>query len=385
MNLLITGAWRCTEEQLDAIKALGHQIVFMQNESDALPVDPQWVEGMVCNGLFLHHEIGLFSNLRFIQLTSAGYDRVPMEEVNRRGIRICNARGVYGIPMAEFAVSGVLRLYKNSRAMDAHQQQHAWIKERQLLELWGKQVTIVGCGNIGQECAKRFAAFDSKVIGVDIFEAELPHIEKMCHISRLKEVLPQSDVVVLTLPLTEQTKNLFCEETFAVMKPGAVLLNFSRNELVDNEAVKAALASGQLKAYVVDFPSDDLLGVEKVIAIPHLGASTEESEENCASMAAAQLRDYLEVGSIHNSVNLPEVALGAPEGARILVIHENVPNTIAPITACISAEGVNINNLTNKSKKDMAVTVVDVPELPSDQAIANIKRLPGVFRVRTFG
>jgi len=102
-------------------------------------------------------------------------------------------------------------------------------------------------------------------------------------------------------------------------------------------------------------------------------------------MAAAQLRDYLEVGSIHNSVNLPEVQLGAPEGARILIIHENIPNTIAPITACVSAEGINITNLTNKSKKDMAVTVMDMPELPSDQAIANIKRLPGIFRVRTFG
>ena len=275
MNLLITGAWRCSDEQLDAIKALGHQIVFMQNESDALPVDPQWVEGMVCNGLFLHHEIGLFSNLRFIQLTSAGFDRVPMEEVNRRGIRIYNARGVYGIPMAEFAVSGVLRLYKNSRAMDAHQQQHAWIKERQLLELWGKQVTIVGCGNIGQECAKRFAAFDSKVIGVDIFEAELPHIEKMYHISRLKEVLPQSDVVVLTLPLTEQTKNLFCEETFAVMKPGAVLVNIARGGVVDLDALIAALQT-RLGGAVLDVfpqepldPESPLWDMENVLVSPH--------------------------------------------------------------------------------------------------------------------
>ena len=162
------------------------------------------------------------------------------------------------------------------------------------------------------------------------------------------------------------------------------MLNFSRNELADNDAVKDALSSGQLNAYVVDFPSDDLLGVEKVFAIPHLGASTPESEENCASMAAAELRDYLECGAIRNSVNLPDVQLSAPEAARVLVIHENVPNTIAPITACISAEGINITNLINKSRKEMAVTVIDLTELPSDQAIANIKRLPGIFRVRTF-
>jgi D-3-phosphoglycerate dehydrogenase len=168
------------------------------------------------------------------------------------------------------------------------------------------------------------------------------------------------------------------------MKPGAVLLNFSRNELAVNADVLAALESGQLGGYVVDFPSADLLGMEKVVAIPHLGASTPESEENCASMAAAQLRDYIEFGSIHNSVNLPEVPLGRPEEARVLIIHENIPNTIATITTCVSMEGINITNLTNKSRKDMAVTVIDVPELPSDQAIANIKRLPGVIRVRTF-
>lgn len=275
MNLLITGAWRCTGEQLDDIRALGHQIVFMQNESDDLPVDPQWVEGMVCNGLFLHHEIDLFPNLRFIQLTSAGFDRVPMEEVNRRGIRICNARGVYGIPMAEFAVSGVLRLYKNSRAMDDHQRQHSWIKERQLLELWGKQVTIVGCGNIGQECAKRFAAFDSKVVGVDIFEADLPNFEKLYHISRLQEVLPHSDVVVLTLPLTEQTRNLFDAAAFAAMKPGAVLVNIARGGVVDLDALIDALRT-RLGGAVLDVfpqepldPESPLWDMENVLLSPH--------------------------------------------------------------------------------------------------------------------
>lgn len=275
MNLLVTGAWRCTAQQLDEIRNMGHDIVFMQNESDALPVDPRWVEGMICNGLFLHHKIDLFTNLRFIQLTSAGFDRVPMEEVNGRGIAICNARGVYGIPMAEFAVGGVLQLYKQSRFFTENQKRREWVKHRGLLELWGKQVTIVGCGNIGQECAKRFAAFDCHVMGVDIFEAQLPNIEKMTHISKIKEVLPQSDVVVLTLPLTEQTHHLFSRETFAVMKPGAILVNIARGGVVDTQALTEAL-QGHLGGAVLDVFEEEPLNaqsplwdMENVLLTPH--------------------------------------------------------------------------------------------------------------------
>lgn len=275
MNILVTGAWKCTEEDLNTIAAMGHQVVFMQQEREALPVEPAWVEGMICNGLFLHHDMGLFPNLRFIQLTSAGFDRVPMDEVNRRGIRICNARGVYGIPMAEFAVSGVLQLYKQSRYFTENQKSHGWNKHRDLAELWGKQVAIVGCGNIGQECAKRFAAFDCRVVGVDIFEGELPNISKIYHISRLPEVLPDSDVVVLTLPLTEQTKHLFGADTFAAMKQGAVIVNIARGAVVDTEALIEALRSN-LGGAVLDVfeeePLDEhspLWDMNNVIVTPH--------------------------------------------------------------------------------------------------------------------
>lgn len=275
MNLLVTGAWRCTKEQLDQLRQKGHTVEFMQNESDPLPVDPQWVEGLVCNGLFLHHSIDLFTRLRFIQLTSAGFDRVPMAEVERRKIKICNARGVYGIPMAEFAVAGVLQLYKQSRFFAENQKSHGWNKHRGLLELWGRQVTIVGCGNIGQECAKRFAAFDCRVVGVDIFEAQLPNIEKMYHISRLQEVLPQSDVVVLTLPLTEQTRHLFNKEAFDGMKKGAILVNIARGGVVDTQALVSALDS-HLGGAVLDVfeqeplaPESPLWDMENVLVTPH--------------------------------------------------------------------------------------------------------------------
>ena len=275
MNLLVTDAWRCTPAQLDQLRQMGHTVEFMQNESDPLPVDPAWVEGLVCNGLFLHHSIDLFTHLQFIQLTSAGFDRVPMEQVQQRGIKICNARGVYGIPMAEFAVSGVLQLYKQSRFFAENQKTHGWNKHRGLLELWGKQVTVVGCGNIGQECAKRFAAFDCRVVGVDIFEAQLPHIDQMYHISKLQAVLPDSDVVVLTLPLTEQTHHLFRQEMFRAMKSGAILVNIARGGVVETQALVEAL-NGHLGGAVLDVfeqeplsPDCPLWDMENVLITPH--------------------------------------------------------------------------------------------------------------------
>ena len=269
----------------------------MQQESDSLPVDPAWVEGTVCNGLFLHHDISKFENLRFIQLTSAGFDRVPMEEVNRRGIKICNARGVYGIPMAEFAVAGVLQLYKQSRFFTENQKSHGWNKHRGLLELWGKQVAIVGCGNIGQECAKRFAAFDCRVVGVDIFEAELPNISKMYHISKLQEVLPHSDVVVLTLPLTEETKHLFGESAFAAMKKGAILVNIARGGVVDTKALIQALQD-HLGGAVLDVfeeeplsPDSPLWDMEQVLLTPHNSFVGDHNSQRLESVIFSNLKE----------------------------------------------------------------------------------------------
>lgn len=297
MNILVTGAWKCTEEDLNTIAAMGHQVVFMQQEREALPVEPAWVEGMICNGLFLHHDIGLFPNLRFIQLTSAGFDRVPMDEVNRRGIRICNARGVYGIPMAEFAVSGVLQLYKQSRYFTENQKSHGWNKHRDLAELWGKQVAIVGCGNIGQECAKRFAAFDCRVVGVDIFEGELPNISKIYHISRLPEVLPNSDVVVLTLPLTDQTKHLFNRDAFAAMKQGAVIVNIARGGVVDTQALIHALQT-RLGGAVLDVfeeeplnPENPLWDMDNAIVTPHNSFVGEGNSQRLADVILSNLKD----------------------------------------------------------------------------------------------
>ena len=237
MNLLITGAWNDGKNCIEKIKAMGHQVVFMQYEKDALPCAYDWVEGVVCNGLFLSHPIENFSNLRYIQLTSAGFDRVDMSYVTAHGIEIHNARGVYSIPMAEFALCGVLQLYKQAAFFRENQRQHLWEKHRGLSELCGKQVLIVGCGSVGNECAKRFTAFGCRVIGVDLFPREDSLYDRILPLEQLDEALKTTDVVVLTLPLTEQTKHLFNEERFDSLKSSAVLVNIARGAIVDTEAL----------------------------------------------------------------------------------------------------------------------------------------------------
>ena len=274
MNLLVTGAWGGAKEHIPELEALGHKVVFMQQERDALPCDPAWVEGVIGNGLFLYHPIESFPNLRYIQLTSAGFDRVPMEYVKARGIEIHNARGVYSIPMAEFAVAGVLQLYKQSRFFYENQKRHKWEKHRGLLELSGKTVLIVGCGDVGTECAKRFKAFDCKVIGVNRSARENPVFDEIQTMNRLNEVLTQADVVVLTLPLTDETRRLMNAERLALIKPGAVLVNIARGALLDTEALITALP--KLTGAVLDVFEEEplpetssLWNAENVILTPH--------------------------------------------------------------------------------------------------------------------
>ena len=237
MNLLITGAWNDGKNCMDEIKAMGHQVVFMQYEKDALPCAYDWVEGVVCNGLFLSHPIEYFSNLRYIQLTSAGFDRVDMSYVTAHGIEIHNARGVYSIPMAEFALCGVLQLYKQAAFFRENQRQHLWEKHRGLSELCGRQVLIVGCGSVGSECAKRFAAFGCRVTGVDLFPRMDSFYDRILPLGALDEALKSADVIVLTLPLTEQTKHLINDERIDLLKSTAVLVNIARGAIVNTDAL----------------------------------------------------------------------------------------------------------------------------------------------------
>ena len=275
MKLLVTGAWKYTQEQLNTLETMGHSVVFMQNEKDPLPCSYEEVEGAICNGLFLHHAIEKFTSLRYIQLTSAGFDRVPMAYVCSKGIAIYNARGVYSIPMAEFTISGVLQLYKQSRFFHENQRRCVWEKHRGVLELYGKTVCIVGCGNIGTECAKRFKAFGCQVIGVDLYPREDVAYEKMYALSGLDGALINADVVVLTLPLTEETRYMFNEQRFAKMKEGSVLVNIARGAVVEEKALQKALDEKLFGAVLDVFEEEPLpLGSplwkkENIVLTPH--------------------------------------------------------------------------------------------------------------------
>ncbi|MBQ8146929.1 MAG: hydroxyacid dehydrogenase [Clostridia bacterium] len=275
MKILVTGAWQCTPEQLDEIRCLGNEVVFMQNEKDELPVSPSEIEGAICNGLFLYHDIKEFTALKYIQLTSAGFDRVPMEHVKDKNIKIFNARGVYSIPMAEFAVAGVLQMYKQSKFFALHQAEHKWVKHRGLLELYNKHVCIVGCGNVGTECAKRFNAFGCVAFGVDLYPRVDENYTEMYSLDELDKALSKADIVILTLPLTEETRHLFNGEKLSKMKTGAILVNIARGAVVETSALIEALG-GHLGGAVLDVFEEEplgagnsLWGMENVILSPH--------------------------------------------------------------------------------------------------------------------
>lgn len=295
MNILVTGAWQSAKDNIKKIEKLGHTVVFMQYEKDELPCDYSWVEGVICNGLFLSHPIEKFVNLKYIQLTSAGFDRVPMDYVKENQITIHNARGVYSIPMAEFAISGVLQLYKNAKFFINNQQMNLWNKDRNLIELYGKTVCVVGCGSVGTECAKRFKAFGCKVLGVDLFTRNDDNYDDMVNLDKIDEILPMSDVVVLTLPLTDDTYHMIDKNKFSKFKENAVLVNIARGAVVDTEALIQAL-NYKLYGAVLDVfeeePLDEyssLWKVEKVIITPHNSFVGENNDYRLTELIFANL------------------------------------------------------------------------------------------------
>lgn len=297
MNLLITGAWQSAKDNIDRIEKLGHTVVFMQYEKDILPCDYSWVEGVICNGLFLTHPIEKFVNLKYIQLTSAGFDRIPLDYVKKHSIEIHNARGVYSIPMAEFAVSGVLQLYKNAKFFINNQSNKIWEKDRNLVELYGKTVCIVGCGSVGTECAKRFKAFGCTVLGVDLYVRQDENYDDMIPIDRLDEILPKSDVVILTLPLTDETYHIIDKNRFEKFKDDSVLVNIARGAVVDTEALINALEN-KLYGAVLDVFEEEPLSAESklwnrenVILTPHNSFVGDNNNHRLVDLIFANLLD----------------------------------------------------------------------------------------------
>ena len=252
-------------------------------------------------------------------------------------------------------------------------------------EIKGKTIGVVGLGAIGVMVANAANALGMTVYGYDPYLSvksawNLTH--NAVHIYDINEIFEKCDYITVHVPLTDDTKGLINKDTIAKMKDGVRILNFARGELVNTDDIKAALESGKVAAYVTDFPSDDIIGVDGVIAVPHLGASTPESEDNCASMAARELIDYIENGNIVNSVNLPEITMPRSGKHRVCIIHRNIPNMLTAITGIFAGDNVNIENLLNKSRGNYAYSMLDIDEADTSAVADKIGAIDGVIRVR---
>lgn len=298
MNILITGAITLNENFKKNILDLNNNILFQQHEKDELICDYSWVEGVICNSLFLYHDITKFKNLKYIQLTSAGYDRVPLDYITKNNIKIYNAKGVYSIPMAEFVISSVLQIYKQNRFFNDNQKKHIWEKNRNLLELFGKNVCILGCGNVGTECAKRFKAFECNVYGVDINIYQNKYFDEIINIKSLNEILPKGDIVVLTLPLTSLTKHLFDKNKFNLMKENAILINISRGAIINTDDL--INYSSKLNAIILDVFEEEplnenspLWNMSNVIITPHNSFVGENNNARLYKLILNNLRENI--------------------------------------------------------------------------------------------
>lgn len=344
------------------------------------------------------HEMQRNEALLAIARAGAGVNNIPVEACTEQGIVVFNTPGANANAVKELVLCA---LFLTSRKIVASSD---WVKTLKgqgaevgkLVEkgksafagpeIQGKTLGVVGLGAIGILVANAAEQLGMTVYGYDPFlsvDSAWRLSSAVRHATSFDEICANCDYITLHLPLTPETKGMIGRDAIAKMKDGARILNFARGDLADSSAVLEALGSGKLSAYATDFPDDDMIGAENVIALPHLGASTPESEENCAVMAAEQLRDYLETGNIRNSVNLPAVSMAREPGtARVCLIHRNIPNTIAVLAAACGKTGVNIENMQSKSKGEYAYTILDVSGELFAEAVESLKALEPIIRCR---
>ncbi len=300
MKLLMTGAFNCTAEQKLNIEKLGCEVLFQQMENEPLCEEMFTVDAVVCNGLFLHNDLDKFSNLKFVQLTSAGLDRVPLLRMNEKGITLCNARGVYSTPMAEWALAGVLTLYKHTNEFYSNQKNHKWVKDRNIKELSGSTVCIVGCGSVGTECAKLFKPFSGEIIAVDIVKPVSDLYDTYYAINDISKAVKNADVVILTLPLTTETRNMFSKDLLSQFKSDAILVNIARGAVVNETDLINSLKNGELGGAVLDVFETEPLGeeselwnLENVIITPHNSFVSPKNSERLYNVVYNNLKDFM--------------------------------------------------------------------------------------------
>ncbi|HUW97300.1 MAG TPA: phosphoglycerate dehydrogenase [Acidiferrobacter sp.] len=346
---------------------------------------------------FKMHDMVLPDTLKAVGRAGAGVNNIPVAALSARGIPVFNAPGANANAVKELVVAGLLIAARNlrgawefaerlegtdaeiSKAVEAGKKAYAGF------ELPGRTLGVVGLGAIGRMVANIGLLLGMKVVGFDpelTVEGAWQLSAEVRKAGSIEELLKQVDFVSFHVPLIDATRHMINATRLQLMKPTATILNFARDGIVDDGAVVAALDAGRLHAYLCDFPSNRLKGHPKVLALPHLGASTKEAEDNCAIMVADELSDFLERGNVRNSVNFPEVVVPREGACRLLVANANVPNMVGQISTAVAQAGLNIHNLVNKSHGDLAYTLVDLDSMLPDTVYEQIASIAGVMSVR---
>lgn len=347
---------------------------------------------------FKMHNMELPQSLKAVARAGAGVNNIPINRCTEKGIVVFNTPGANANGVKELVIAGLLLSSRD--ITDAV----AWGKtligkgdEVQALiesgkknfagqEIMGKTLAVIGLGAIGVLVANAAEALGMNVIGYDPYMNVKQALKLSNHVKwvdGIQALLSEADYVTVNIPLTPETRNYINKEKFNMMKDNVRLLNFARGGLVDLVDLKAAIDSGKVARYVTDFPTEETLKMDKVIAIPHLGASTKESETNCAIMAVNQVKDYLEDGNIKNSVNFPEALMERNGGSRILIANKNIPNMVSQISSVLATENLNIDNMLNKKHDNIAYNIIDVTQAKIDEKVAGkLKEIEGVFMVR---
>jgi len=343
------------------------------------------------------HTMEIGGRVKAIGRAGAGVNNIPVKKMSERGVPVFNAPGANANAVKELVIAGLLIASRNLvpalRFVDGlkgddktlHKLVEDGKKEFAGIELPHHTLGVIGLGKVGSLVADAAIKLGMNVLGYDpeiTVDAawSLPSQVKKAH--SIEEVLKAADFVTLHVPLLDVTRNLVNGERLKLMKKGAVLLNFSREGIVDNEAVLVALAAKQLRCYVCDFPAQKLAGHPQVVSLPHLGASTREAEDNCAVMVVDQVRDFLENGNIVNAVNFPDVSMGRESPYRVGIANANVPNMVGQISTAMAKASLNIHNMVNKSKGEMAYTLVDVDSRVPEVLIGQLAAIGGVLSVR---
>jgi D-3-phosphoglycerate dehydrogenase len=343
------------------------------------------------------HGMDIPASVKAIARAGAGTNNIPVPAMSARGVPVFNAPGANANAVKELVLAGMLLAARHlqpalsfvaaldPKATDLDKTVEDGKKAFAGAELAGQTLGIIGLGKIGCLVADAAIKLGMQVLGYDpdiTVDAAWSLPSQVRRATSVAEVLRASDFVTLHVPLVAATRNLVNADNIGQMRAGAVLLNFSREGVVDDAAVLAALASQRLGTYVCDFPSAALHGQPRVIALPHLGASTREAEENCAVMVVDQLRDYLEHGNVSNAVNFPQVSMGRESAYRVAIANANVPNMLGQISTAMAQAGLNIHNMVNKSRGEMAYTLVDVDSAVDGKVLDSLRAIEGVLSVR---